>query len=518
LRYSFYSLRTGVLTHLVFLVVSAMLLINVVMIKFAERDLIDSKLHAGRMLFHALEHRVGYETITKGNRWPDLESDPSFRGQITQLVQFAGFMEALIINKEGERVFSTKSFGDMEKRALSNSRESLVTGNLSHNFYGSTWGVIWLAHESLTMSAPIHFEGYLLGAITISSHLSPLYHTLRKSEKIVLIYILLNTVAFVLLGLILLSRTVINPIHKLLRITEEFQEDKPFPQLVESSRNEIGQLFRSLNMMLSRLEENKKELRTHISSLEKANQEIKKAQDEIIKSEKLASVGRLATGVAHEIGNPIGIILGYLELLNREDLDKEERKDLVDRIESETTRVSHIIRQLLDFSRTSGEPQHSSVHGLVMETIDMLKPQPLTAHMKIEAVLKATADSVWADPNQLKQVFLNIMINAADAMLSDAGPDEGASAKTLAIETNNIRESVEIRFTDAGPGIQQAELLHIFDPFYTTKEPGKGTGLGLSICYRIVESLGGTIRAESVVGKGTTIIIDIPLYHTRNVR
>ena len=103
-------------------------------------------------------------------------------------------------------------------------------------------------------------------------------------------------------------------------------------------------------------------------------------------------------------------------------------------------------------------------------------------------------------------------MNAADAM----GPDEAShdnSNKALMIESLVIEDSIELRFTDTGPGISERELSHIFDPFYTTKEPGKGTGLGLSVCYRIIEGLGGAIRAESSLGKGTTIIIDIPLYH-----
>jgi signal transduction histidine kinase len=494
-----------------------MLLINVVMVKFAERDLIQAKMNTGRVLLQALGERVGYELTNKHKKWAGFRSDLVFKKEITQLLEAGGFEEALMINAEGIKAFSIETWGEAEKKAVSISRLALTTRKSSFDFYGSTWGVIWLAHKRVNMSAPILYKGRVLGAISISAELSPLYQTLRKSEKIILIYILLNTILFVLFGIYLLSRTVIKPIHKLLRITEEFKEGEPFPHLVGSSQNEIGQLFRSLNMMLKRLEENKRELKANISSLEEANRELKKAQDEIIKSEKLASVGRLATGVAHEIGNPIGIILGYLELLGKNDLNKEEAQDFLDRIELEIRRISQIIRQLLDFSRpSSSEPKHTSVHALIMETVKMLTPQPMMAHIQIQPHLKAEKDTVWTDPNQLKQVFLNIIMNAADAMADNEASDDGPATNTLTINTINMENSIELRFTDTGPGIGQEELAHIFDPFYTTKEPGKGTGLGLSICYRIIEGLGGSIKAESSPGKGTTITIDIPVHRMKN--
>ena len=513
MRFPFYSLKTGILTHLTLLIISAMLLINVVMVKFSERDLIQAKIEMGRLLLHIMEKRVGYAHTSTHENWVSLGSDPKFKSEITQLLLNSGFSRLLMVSREGVKIFSAGSWGEAEKEALSISREAVATRKGAFDFYGSTWGVIWLAHERINVAAPMFVQGRLIGAATICAHLNPIYQTLRKSEKIILIYILLNTIILVLFGIYLLSRTVVKPIHALLRITEEFKDGEPFPQLAEASRNEFGQLFRSLNMMLQRLDENKAELRSHISSLEKANKEIRKAQNEIIRSEKLASVGRLATGVAHEIGNPIGIVLGYMELLKKGGLSQEEKNDFLSRIESEITRINDIIRQLLDFSRlTSGEPKETKVHKLILELVDMLKPQPMMAQIQMQSVLKAVKDTVWTDPNQLKQVFLNVIMNAADAM----GPDEAShdnSNKALMIESLVIEDSIELRFTDTGPGISERELSHIFDPFYTTKEPGKGTGLGLSVCYRIIEGLGGAIRAESSLGKGTTIIIDIPLYH-----
>jgi len=512
LPFPFYSLRTGILAHLAFLLVSAMLLINVIMLKFAERDLIQAKLQRGRLLLHAMEQRVGYEFAKRDDTWVSLGSDPVFSRVITHLLQVSGFSAAVMVNDGGINLFATGLWDGEEKEALSICRETLATRKVSFRYRGSTWGVIWLAHKGVHMSSPMTFEGRLMGAAAIYAPLGSIYQSLRESEKIILFYVLLNTIVLVLVGMYLLSRTVVKPIHKLLQITEEFQGDEPIPPLPESYRNEIGQLFRSLQMMLHRLEENKKALKDHITSLEKANEEIRKAQDEIIKSEKLASIGRLATGIAHEIGNPIGIILGYLGLLKGKDLKEEEKEDFLERIESEITRVSQIIQQLLNFSRPAdGEKQQVRVHELIEDVVEMLKPQPMMSDIETELVFDATRDEVCTDPNQLKQVFLNIILNSADAMAESEDSAATLTGKELTIQSTNFENSIELRFTDTGPGIPKEALGQIFDPFYTTKEPGKGTGLGLSVSYRIIEGLGGTIFAESTPGEGTTIVIRIPL-------
>jgi two-component system NtrC family sensor kinase len=151
----------------------------------------------------------------------------------------------------------------------------------------------------------------------------------------------------------------------------------------------------------------------------------------------------------------------------------------------------------------------TGVHDLVKLTLAMLEPQPMMEGVRTTLGLEAPKDTVLADPSQLQQVFLNIIMNAADA-LADGRREPGF--KHLTIRSEKIASSIELRFSDNGPGIPDEDLLHIFDPFYTTKEPGKGTGLGLSVCYRIVEGLGGTIRAESNPGGGATVIVSLPLY------
>ena len=509
----FHSLKTSVMAQLALLIVSAMLLINVVMLQLAEKHLIQTQLQTGRLLLDMLGQKVSCEIACRNSSWETIVSDPQFTADVDGALKSGGFTGALMVKAHGAKIFSCGTWGEAEKNAMAISRETLTTRKLSFDFYGTIRGVIWLAHETLNMSAPMFNDGRFLGVITIGASLKPLYRTLRASENIILIYIALNTIILLLFGGYLLSRSVVKPIHGLLHITDQLKDTEPVPAMADVSPNEIGQLSRSLNLMLKRLEQNKKEQKKHIASLERANLEIKKAQDEIIKSEKFASVGRLATGVAHEIGNPIGIVLGYLELLRGDDLSMDEKRDFLARMESEIIRINQIIRDLLDFSRTSGgSVTEMSLHELITETLYMLNPQPMMAHVQVKHRLEATADMVLADPNQLKQVLLNIIMNAADAMEEDVRPGDKSSDNILTITSENKGDLIAVRFTDTGPGIHQEQIDHVFDPFFTTKDPGKGTGLGLSVCYSIVEGLGGEIHAQSTEGKGTTILISLPLY------
>lgn len=500
------------MSNLIFLIVAAMLLINVVMVKFSERDLIQERLRSGRLLIRALEQNVGYLLTRKKMKLKLLGSDPQFQRSMAKLLAEGEFSGAMILNQTGDPVFTAGALVGARERGSSLARQAMETGIGGVEFTGSTWGVIWLAHSEVRISEPLRFEGRSIGGVALSAPLMPIYQAIRKSERVILLYIVLDSIILALVGIYLLSRIVVKPIHNLLEMTEEYEGGGIIPLFDESSSNEIAKLSRSLSTMLKRLDENKKELKSHISSLEGANKELQQAQNEIVRSEKLASVGRLAAGIAHEIGNPIGIILGYLDLLKKGEITEAEREDFLSRIESEITRVNRIIGQLLDFSRpSSGKPEETHAHELIQSTVSMLKPQPMLEDIRINTELGASDDIVLANPDQLQQVFLNIMMNAADALAGKDSEGDKITSKAITIESENKDRAIELRFKDNGPGIPEEELVHILDPFYTTKEPGKGTGLGLSVCYRIVEGLGGSIRAESSRGNGTNIIVTLPL-------
>lgn len=504
MRIPFFSLKASVIAQLSFLILAAMLLCDVVMIRFAERDLIRAKIREARILAIALEGVAG----TRGYE------RESFRAPARNLLVETGFESALVVDRMGEVILDAKGGQDGERGipAAAGTRVAR-TGQEEVEFTGRTWAVMWFAPESIIVTVPSRAGSRNAVGISIQGSLIPLYLDLRASQKIVLLYIILDTLILALAGMVLLSRIVVRPIGKLLKMTEEYRGGDFLVPLEAVSGSEIRRLSRSLSNMIKRLEENKDDLKEHIASLEQANEELRQAQDEIIRSEKLASVGRLAAGVAHEIGNPIGIILGYLDLVARKDISEEERADIIQRVESEVTRISLIIRTLLDFSRASdNRPKRLSVHELIQGTIDILEPQSIMEDVHTELVQGAAEDEVFADPGRLKQVFLNVLINAADALSEKRFGEKEGERRTIRIETCNQGGLIEVRISDNGPGISSEGLSHIFDPFYTTKDPGKGTGLGLSVSHRIMEDLGGAIHVTSVEGRGTTAVIQLPLF------
>lgn len=506
------GLRAGILAQLLFVIIAAMLLVNVVMVKFSERDLIKSKVKSGRLLIQAVEQNIYYLSSGRNLGLKGISYDHAFDIKMSQLLEIGEFSEIVIVSRSGELIFETGTSKERRKEALIFARDSIGINSWSVNYSGSTWGVLWLSARYISISAPLLIEGKTLGVITVSASLQSIYQALRRSEKLLLFYILLDTVVLGIVGIYLLSRIIVKPIHKLLKMTEEYKGGDIIPFIDNTSSNEIGTLSRSLSVMLQKLEENKKELKNHIDSLEEANENLKRAQNEIVRSEKLASVGRLAAGVAHEIGNPIGIILGYLELLKKNNVSGDEKKDFLRRVESEITRINKIITQLLDFSRpSSGEKKECYLHELIKDTIEMLKPQPMMEEIDVKFILDAGQDNVLADPNKLQQVFLNIIMNAVDVLSQDHQQTTDESESELTIKSENSNGSILIRFIDNGPGIPEEELGSIFDPFYTTKDPGKGTGLGLYVCYSIIDEQGGNISAESSEGNGTMISVQLPL-------
>lgn len=510
MKIRFTGLRAGILTQLIFLIVAAMLLINVAMLNLYEKYLIKEKGNTGAALAAAVEEIVSAVLRTERISPGDLRSSSMFRSSLERLLNSSGYSDIIIVGKDDEVLFSTE-FPDRNRQynlILAMEAKNTLTGSV--DIWGSTWGVLWLRKSDISISAPIRYgKDRHAGGLAVRASLVPVYETMRRSEKLVILYIILDTVILAFVGIYLLSRIVVTPIHRLLKMTEEYEDGEFIPAGGETPENEIGNLSRSLSGMFKRLDENKSELKEHILSLERANNDLKAAQKEIIRSEKLVSVGRLAAGIAHEIGNPIGIILGYLDMIKKGNLSEGEEKDFIERAESEITRISTIIRQLLDFSRESAEKKEDcNIHEIINNTSGMLLHQTMMKDIRINLNLDAEQDIVLADKNRILQVFLNIMMNSVDAL-----KDENHAAENPEIDIFTSIENglINIEFVDNGPGISADELNHIFDPFFTTKDPGRGTGLGLSVCYRIIENLGGDIRAESSPGKGTKIIIRLPL-------
>jgi signal transduction histidine kinase len=507
------GLRTKIAFNLAVLFLVAMLLINIVAMMTAKRDIIRKEVSRGHFLVSTLS--AGLLDIL--NMEPQSTPQAS-RAHVFGLLAEGGVSGAMIVDKNKERVVYGQISTALQNELLKHARSAMQSQAPATHFFGTTWGVFWKHHRDLIISKPLQQNERIVGGISIVLPLEGIYATLRRSQKMLFVYLFVNTIILTFIGIYRLSKVYFLPLARLARRAEDYQEDDDMLFSVRKEDNELHKLSGSLNSMLRRISADKEKLRSTVNSLEIANLELKKAQEEIIRAEKLASVGRLSAGIAHEIGNPIGIVMGYLELLKQKDTPDSEKEEYIQRTEDEIERINTIIRQLLEISRPSKAGLKAvSVHDLIDDIAQVLNVQPLMSNIALECILEARNDTVMADANQLRQVFLNLIINAADAVSSAGNADKGK----LVIKSEQVDEKQEqsdeqkqllkITFMDNGPGISEENIGNIFDPFYTTKEPGKGTGLGLSVSFMIVQGFGGEMTVHSDKGKGTSLTILLPV-------
>ena len=220
---------------------------------------------------------------------------------------------------------------------------------------------------------------------------------------------------------------------------------------------------------------------------------------------RLASVGEMASGIAHEINNPMTAVIGFSQLLMETNLPDDVKED-ISIIHKEAQRAANVARNLLTFARKhSPAKQPTNLNSIVEGVLKLRAYEQTVSNIRVNTRLAHDLPEVMADYSQMQQVFINIILNAEAAML------EAGNGGTLTITTQTVNGSVRASFTDSGPGIPKENLNRIFDPFFTTKEVGKGTGLGLSVCHGIIAEHGGKIYARSKVGHGATFIVELPV-------
>jgi PAS domain S-box-containing protein len=232
----------------------------------------------------------------------------------------------------------------------------------------------------------------------------------------------------------------------------------------------------------------------------------KKMEEQLIVADRLASIGELASGIAHELNNPLTSVIGFCELLlTKRDIPDDIRSDLKI-INTNAQRTAGIVQNLTTFARKHPQETDSvNINSVIRTVLELRAYEQKVNNIKLKTLFASNLPNIWADSFQLQQVFINIIINAEYFMTDAKG--EG----NLTITTERRGDFVRTYISDDGSGISKENLGHIFDPFFTTKEVGKGTGLGLSICHGIVNSHGGKIYAESESGKGTTFVVELPI-------
>ena len=543
------NLRMEIIINISLLMLAAILLIGFTISKMNEKKIIQEKIENGERMIQ--DFQVMIDFITREKKEVSLVH-PVIKKEIQDFIRIytkEGNFHDLVIADLELKVVASKRRESVEKGSSSDLMTSAIrSGQFSTNIEKSG-GFLSTHYQKLILCSPLWFRGKIVGGVQMEIPMGDVMAHLLESQRMILISIILDAIVLIVFGSFLLSRVLVTPLKELIQLTQKISEGD-FSQKIEvTSKNEIGQLISSFNRMIERLKENQENLDNHLKSLESANKQLKQAQEELIRTEKLASIGRFAAGVAHEVGNPLGAILGYASILQKNGIDREESKDYLKRIEKEIERINRIVRELLEFSRPSTfEIRDVETNKVLENSISLLSYQKNFRNIQTQLNLQQNLPMVKGDESQLSQVFINIILNGIDAMpdggileikteehiVEDLFPSRlevpyGRRRRGDPSESDYFRlrkpdllsslltkfskgdHLVKIRISDTGVGIKKEDLERIFDPFFTTKSPDKGTGLGLSISLRIVESMGGEIKVESEVGGGSTFELYFPI-------
>jgi two-component system NtrC family sensor kinase len=291
----------------------------------------------------------------------------------------------------------------------------------------------------------------------------------------------------------ILAKGIVKPVSGLADAAR-YIADGDFSHEVDiKSNDEIGELGNTFNFMMTSIKERDAKIKEF-------------AQAKIAEAERLAMIGQLAAGVAHEINNPLTGILLYCDLVLKAVPEGSSQRANLERINNEAKRCKTIVKGLLDFARqTEPEIKPSMINKIVDDVLSLVKNQPLFHNIEIDKRIDSLLPRVNVDASQIQQVFINIILNAAEAM-------KGKGELAIAARQTEDKKFILVSFADTGQGIAEDNLSKIFDPFFTTKETGHGTGLGLSISYGIIKKHHGEINVTSELGKGTTFVIKLPVF------
>jgi len=366
-------------------------------------------------------------------------------------------------------------------------------------------------NEPPCYNASCHFhpkEKRILGMIEADLSLELLDHSIKQQGIAITVYVLAFSIVLSGVLCVIIWNLVSTPLALLSYGMKKVATGDLDHKIQINRKDEIGELADSFNSMNDELRKAKNELMDWGNTLEKKVQEkteaIHRAQQQLIHSEKLASLGRMAAGVAHEINSPLTGIVTFGHLLLKKFPQGSEEYEDIEVIIDQANRCSNIIKGLLGFARASAaDKAATNINDVINSSLNIVRNKADFFNIKLNLNLAQNLWKVRADSAQLQQVFLNLIVNAADAC-------EGKGSIT--ITSKNIAESnsIEVEFSDTGYGIKDEDLEKIFEPFYTTKPVGKGTGLGLAVSHGIIQEHGGKITIKTKVGEGTSFFIRLP--------
>jgi two-component system NtrC family sensor kinase len=477
------------------------------------------------------------EVITKSTRYAMLQNQPTYVDRIIHDVASQGSIDKVrIFSKDGRIINSTHAeeigrtldrkaeecnlcHADDRTPSSDSKRTWTFAGPLGGRLLGS---MELIRNEPSCYNAACHHHSKdtpILGILGIVYSLDEIERETRSKA----LWIAGFALAFVIVASFAVGLFVHRLVYRPLRDLEEGAGrlaagnlDQPIPV---RSDDEFGQLAHSFNDMTTALRGSRAELQEWGHTLEQRvehrTEQLRRAQAEAARGEKLASVGQLASGVAHELNNPLTGILTFSTLLRQKLPDGSQDAEDVDLVIRETKRCAGIIKRLLDFARDKPpEKRFIDLNQVIEDTVRIVERQAQVRDIEIALDLDRTLPPIWADADQIKQVVMNMLINAQHA-IEDKGTITVKSCRALEPKRAEPGAEpvpmVEFAIIDTGCGIAEKNLRRIFDPFFTSKAVGQGTGLGLSVSHGIVQAHGGLIEVESKVGEGSTFRVFLPI-------
>jgi signal transduction histidine kinase len=340
-------------------------------------------------------------------------------------------------------------------------------------------------------------------------------------SRFIALYTISFAITLLLFTYFVLTRIIVQPIEQLVKSAEKVATGSRAFSAPNNRVREIQQLGVSLTVMTGKLLAEEETLRAKIDELTRTTQNLIETREQLIASEHLASVGRLAAGIAHEVGNPLAAILGMEDLLIAGDLPPDVQQDFLHRIRKETLRIHDVVRDLLDFarpetkdlSRLSVEPNRgvSHVKTVLDEVAELLRHQPIFRYIQLSIEVEDTTNLCIIDPKRLSQVVLNLSLNAMDALSERMQSSKDSDYEPRIRWTTSVRDGeTTLTIEDNGAGIPETVRQRIFEPFVTTKPVGQGTGLGLSVCRGLIEAVGGTIYLDQHYTNGARFVLKLP--------
>jgi two-component system NtrC family sensor kinase len=429
------------------------------------------------------------ETVFKEEKYKGVETGTAtiFQGDLR--------ISTNVTDLEGKRAIGTRISEEVKKAVLDVGRSWYDRAFVVKDWY-------------ITAYEPIkNIEGEIIGILYVGTLEKPYLDTANRVMLTFTILALL-CVVFLLIILYFATTSIIQPVQKMVAATHQIADGDLNHKVEIQSQDEIGELASAFNQMAEKLKTANRELVDWGTTLEKKveerTKELVEMQARLVQSEKLAGLGKLAAGIAHEINNPLGGILIYSHLLLEESKKDTSAYENLKKIVKETTRCKNIVKGLLEFSRPK-EPEMmmTDINDAVLRAMAIFEPQVLFHNIEVRKEL-SELPRIVADSSQLQQVFTNIIANAAEAIA-------GNGILTIRTSLDKQTDRIKVEFTDTGHGIKPEDMTRLFEPFFTTKEVGKGTGLGLAISYGIVQKHQGSIEVRSKVGKGSTFTVILPV-------